>query len=472
MFPIVEIPEIVTHYSSYYEGVFSEQALLQFERYISGLIVSENKTVEGLNRFIVNPKRNQSSLNRLLNRSPFSLEALNKSRLQMLQSQPQTQYKAKKGVVSIDDTLLSHTSPGFEDIAYLYDHVQEGYTWAHNLVNVHYSDDQTDYPLMFELWKPVDLEQLELGLRELEIPLKASKEPLKQSAPKKWRNYLLGVWRRQAKKDKRVAQLYDTKLAIAQRLLENWCRIHPNLRLPITFDHWYTKPAFCRFIDKQLQRFYVGTLAGSDTVRLKTGVATLDQFAQRLKLEHGQALKTGNPPIFRKISFFFKGEKEIYYSYYRTHHIPRFGRQRLVINFRQPDLSDTPTFFISNQLKWHAKGITRIRRHRWPVEVYHEEGKVEGLDQYQVRNIQAISKHIAFVAIAYSILKLAQYDRSLHLKLQSQLKKTMLDGSAPQWRRNTQAQLLWSLGTFIAQGIDQGQTLADILTPLTAIYDF
>jgi hypothetical protein len=40
----------------------------------------------------------------------------------------------------------------------------------------------------------------------------------------------------------------------------------------------------------------------------------------------------------------------------------------LVINYRQADLSDTPTFFISNRLVWQAAGITRIRRHRWPVE--------------------------------------------------------------------------------------------------------
>jgi hypothetical protein len=51
-----------------------------------------------------------------------------------------------------------------------------------------------------------------------------------------------------------------------------------------------------------------------------------------------------------------------------------FGQQRLVINYRQADLSDNPTFYISNRLIWQAAGITRIRRHRWPVEVYHEEG--------------------------------------------------------------------------------------------------
>ena len=38
-----------------------------------------------------------------------------------------------------------------------------------------------------------------------------------------------------------------------------------------------------------------------------------------------------------------------------------------MINCRQADLSDKPTFFISNRLVWQAAGITRVRHHRWPV---------------------------------------------------------------------------------------------------------
>ena len=33
-------------------------------------------------------------------------------------------------------------------IAKLFDHVSESYVWAHDLVTLHYSDDDTDYPLL------------------------------------------------------------------------------------------------------------------------------------------------------------------------------------------------------------------------------------------------------------------------------------------------------------------------------------
>ncbi|HEY4722057.1 MAG TPA: hypothetical protein VII92_09440, partial [Anaerolineae bacterium] len=63
MLPLVEFPELVQHYAPYFTPVFSAEAWVEFERYISGLIVSENKTVEGINRLFVQESRNQSSLN-------------------------------------------------------------------------------------------------------------------------------------------------------------------------------------------------------------------------------------------------------------------------------------------------------------------------------------------------------------------------------------------------------------------------
>ena len=210
MVPLVAFPEIVEHYAPCFAEVFSAEALIQFKRYISGLIVSENKTVEGINRLFVHESRNQSSLNRLMTVSPFGLVGLNQARLAMLDSVPGTRLKPK-GVLSVDDTLLTHYGDQFEQIAKLYDHTEDRYVWAHNLVTLHYSDEQTDYPVLFELWRPADLATMEQGLRAAGIKLKESKQTLKSSEPAKWRQYLLGVWRRHQNQPEVVA-LYDSKL--------------------------------------------------------------------------------------------------------------------------------------------------------------------------------------------------------------------------------------------------------------------
>jgi hypothetical protein len=462
MLPLVAFPEIVEHYAPHFAEVFSAEALIQFKRYISGLIVSENKTVEGINRLFVHESRNQSSLNRLLTVSPFSLVELNQARLTMLESVPGTRFKPK-GVLSVDDTLLSHYGDQFEQIAKLYDPAEDRYVWAHNLVTLHYSDEQTDYPVLFELWRPADLATIEQGLRAAGIKLKESKQGLKRSEPAKWRQYLLGVWRRHQNKPE-VAVLYDSKLRIAERLLQQWVEGHPTLRLPVTFDSWYTQPGFCHFIDR-LGLPYVGTLTDESELLLKTGRERLDTFAERLKQQHLTAVKQDQAGVFQPVTIRFKGEKEQYYSYCQTHRVHNFGKVRLVINHRRADLSDNPLFFITNRLHWQAKGITQIRRHRWPVEVYHEEGKAEGLDQYQLREFEAIERHVAFVAVVYSLLRAAQQDRSLQQKLQGEL-KLELEGSVPFWRRATQASCLWSLAVFISAGLAQGQSLPQVMAPL------
>ena len=116
MFPLVEFPKLVEHYAPFFEEIFLAEAFVEFKRYISGLIVSENKTVDGINRLFVNENRNQSSLNRLMIKSPFDLDELNKARLKLLASLPGIRMKPK-GVLSTDDTLLVHSGQDFEQIA-------------------------------------------------------------------------------------------------------------------------------------------------------------------------------------------------------------------------------------------------------------------------------------------------------------------------------------------------------------------
>jgi hypothetical protein len=464
MIPITDFPMIVNHYEPFFEEVFSAEGMVQFKRYISGLLVSENKTIAGINQLFVNEKRAQSSLNRWLKNSPFSREKLNEARLEMLSSVPRTRMKKTRGVMSLDDSLLTHHGKEFEKIAKLWDHVSNSYVWAHNLVSLHYSDEQTDYPVDYQLWEPADLEKIECGLEEAGVSLKECKRQLKTTNPVKWRQYLLGVWGRKQHLPE-VAASYQSKLLIGQAMLTQWVKANPDLKLPVTFDSWYTKPAFCHYLHQTLQLPYVGTLNKSAQVVLRTGKQTLGEFAAALKAEHLAVVeKEPQHAVFQTITFRYKGQKETYYSYCRTHHIAKFGKQRLVINFRRDDLSDAPTFYISNRRRWQAKGITRIRRHRWPVEVFYEEGKAEGLDQYQLRDFEGINRHVALVAVVYSLLRAAQYDTVLQDNLQRQL-KIVLDGSAPFWRRATQADSLWHLASAISVGLLAGKSLTAILAP-------
>ena len=56
-------------------------------------------------------------------------------------------------------------------------------------------------------------------------------------------------------------------------------------------------------------------------------------------------------------------------------------------------------------------------------------------------DLTAIERHVAFVAVVYSLLRAAQHDTVFQDRLQREL-KLPLDGSAASWRRATQAQAL------------------------------
>ena len=145
---LLRYPKIVEAYSPHFEDLFSREGYVHFRRYLSGLLVSDNKTVEGMNRLFVLDRRNQSSCNRFLGCQNFDIDALHARRLSLLQSKEATRFKTNnEGVLSLDDTLLSHYGPKMENIYNLYDHVNGCYTLAHNLVSLHYSDDKTDYPI-------------------------------------------------------------------------------------------------------------------------------------------------------------------------------------------------------------------------------------------------------------------------------------------------------------------------------------
>lgn len=342
--------------------------------------------------------------------------------------------------------------------------------WAHNLVNLHYSDDQTDYPIDFQLWEPGDVEVLEAGLKSAGIKLRAGKYVLKEKDPKKWRSYLLGVWQRN-QKNERVQQIYKSKLIIGRDMIQKFFEQHPEHKptIPVTFDTWYTQPEFCAFLDKKVGVAYVGTLKDDAEIVVDKGSIPLSEFDDCLVLRHQRALQENKKPLFKPTTIKYKGEKETYYSYCHTHRIKCFGRIRLVISHRKEDLSDQPMFLVSNRKKWQAENLIRVRRHRWPVEVYHEEGKADGLDEYQVRSFEAIGKHIALVSVTYSLLRAAQHDNALLRKLRRNV-HTTLEGSAGACRRNTKAQALWALACFIQTALDQGQTLNDVMQPiLTAV---
>jgi uncharacterized membrane protein len=56
----------------------------------------------------------------------------------------------------------------------------------------------------------------------------------------------------------------------------------------------------------------------------------------------------------------------------------------------------------------------------------YEEGKAEGLDKYQLWDFSAVERHVAMVAVFYSLLRTDQHDPDLRNQPQGQLKVRLM----------------------------------------------
>ena len=248
-------------------------------------------------------------------------------------------------------------------------------------------------------------------------------------------------------------------------MLNQFVAQNAGLKLPVSFDSWFTKPWFCQHIDQVLKLPFVGGLTTKEQIILKEGEKkSLEDFVSQLKKQHSK-----ENPIFKKTVFKYKGKKTTYYTYHKVHRIKNFGRKLLMISFSKEDLSDKVRLFICNRHHWHAKKMAYVSRHRWPVEVFHQEGKAEGLDKYQLRNFKAIQRHYFMLVLVYSILQVARNDKPFLEQLQNNFKEN-LDGSIAHWRRLLKADNLVNFVNYLVLALKKGRSVESILQPfLTAI---
>jgi hypothetical protein len=453
MMVLFDFPSIVKQYAPYFESCFSPEGYLHFQKAVSGFIVSENKTLEAINRMFVQNARHQSSFNRFFGRQNFDLAKLNTARIRMLQSLAGTRFKPK-GVLSIDNSLLKHYGKHFDNIYYHFDYVHKCYRWAHDLVTLHYSDEQTDYPLLWQLWEPPDWDSVAEYLSQQGFTINNQKWEQRKEQPQQWRNYIRARYKDGRKKHPGVVDIYQTKNHIGFQLIEQFKNQHPDKNYPVVLDSGFSSAELCQDIKRKLGLDYVGSLREEQYInqpKTDIEIKLSDLVAQlRSQAQAGTGLQ--------KLTFKYQDKKQECYAYFANHRIRGFDKkQRLVISFLREDLSDRPSFTFTNRLDWYPSGILRIRRHRWPIETYHQEGKAEGLEDYQVRHLKAIQSYIALIVVAYSMLKCTLHDDALLSSIQQRL-QTEMGSTLPFLRRLMKAESLMLLLEHIFIQVQQGQS--------------
>jgi hypothetical protein len=200
-------------------------------------------------------------------------------------------------------------------------------------------------------------------------------------------------------------QQFRTKIDLGIELLEAAIQHKVPFRV-LLFDTWYLADELV-----SMARYH-----NKDWVSLLKKNRNLETNSFVLKDAAGQPIRLAGPHIavedlvplipptaYRAVTV---GDKT-YWTFTLAVRLPGLGKVRLVVSFKNAELTGTYAVLVSNRVDWHAQRILTLYVQRWPIETFYQDSKGHlGLDEYRMRNAEAIQKHWCLVFVAYSFLHL------------------------------------------------------------------
>lgn len=138
--PVIETPKELRISLEAYRDIFTKPQFNHFQNFITGLIVSDNKTIQEINDCFGN--RDQSSLNRFMTCSDWSEKEVEKIRMNQIKSK-----NISKGFMIIDPTMLHKTGKCMEKANYHYSGTTKEKEWGHLLVNSLFCNEKISFPI-------------------------------------------------------------------------------------------------------------------------------------------------------------------------------------------------------------------------------------------------------------------------------------------------------------------------------------
>lgn len=321
---------------------FGAPAFEHLKRYIVGLIVSENLTIEGINRIHIQSKH-PSSMNRFLTVGIWDDQEVNKERIQRLKAQGTLDGSVW---LIIDDTLTHKTGEKIEGVGFFWDHSEKKHVLAHNIVAVKCVNRKGEsHPLDFRLYLKKD-RCLEQGLT------------------------------------------FKTKIELARELIEYALSLGLDIQ-GVLFDSWFASKEFIEFLGNN-ELDWVTKLKSDRNIKIRGRYVRIDEFAAGLPKES-----------FRRITV----KKRIYQVFSKAVDLKGVGQVRILISYDNEAFSGDPAFFATNRIRWEGTRIINTYAKRWKIETFFRDSKQNlGLEDYQLRDLRGIKRHWYLIFLAYSLL--------------------------------------------------------------------
>ena len=389
MIPLIGVPATLAQGMSAYRDVFCREAGFEHvSRYISGLLLSKNKTLQGIHAQQVY-REGKAVSRRAMHEAVF--EARWDSEVLMQQHRRQVGLRHQgcgREIISLDWTL-SHHEEGehIYGVKRSYDYVNHCMSRYQTVVTGVIANGQQIDGIAVEVQLP-DFREAERGyLRMTAQPSYEQMEQVKQRLLE-----LLHYHKNRLAYRKRTEMVVDLVRQIEAE------KQFP--QADYAFDNGVLTLELTQLIEAS-GKHWVSEIECSRLILWNGQWRRVDAVATELRQAH--------PESFRPLQVRCRnGEVKSFWAFTKTLRLKRYGRKRLVIVHQQSDLSDAPRFLLSDALHWESARMIQTWSYRWACEIFHEFCKqVAGFEAAQVRNQEAVKRHFRLSCVAQSLLQQA-----------------------------------------------------------------
>jgi hypothetical protein len=388
MFPILTIPTVISDVFAQYRDVFCRNEGFEWvSRYVTGLLLSPNKTLQGIYDLQVFPDREHPPSRRAMHEAVFesgwSSEQFATRHRQVIARD----YRGRgRVVISLDWTFAHHErGPKIYAVKKGYDYVQQGMRQYQTVLTAVVANQERFDGIETVVQAPSFEKEEKAYLEATDQSQYDSQEAVLQR--------LIELLSYEAHR-----RAYQTRtdlfLALVMQLEEEGH--FPDA--DYVFDHGVLSRPVTKYIEER-GKYWLSELEKSRNINWKGEWRRVDTVADELRRSHPEAFRQHTATLRN-------GTTRTCWIFSKVVRLKRYGKRRLFIVHDESDLRDSPQYLVTNALHWEGTKAIQTWSYRWTSEIFHEFGKqCTGFEAAQVRKEEAVNRHFQLSCVAQSILQ-------------------------------------------------------------------
>lgn len=375
MLPICGVPTTIQQGLAPYRDLFCrDEGFAHISRYLTGLILSPNKTLQGI--YDLQVWDTESPSRRAMHAAVFAAQ-WDAEALMPRHRAVVAQEHGRRGreIISLDWTRAHHEGgPKIYGVTKSYDYVERRMARFQTVVTAVIANRA--------LVDGIEVRVQASNVRE------AEEEYLRATGQERYEQ--LGQARERLLEllhHLRHRREYKKRTEIVVEIVEQIEREGHFPEAHYAFDNGVLTVELTRWLERQ-GKHWVSEVEGSRNILWRGQWRRIDEVAAALRLTA--------PQSFRPFQVHCRsGETKTFWAFTKTMRLRRYGRKRIVIVHEREDLTDVPRFLLTAALHWESGRIIETWTFRWTAELFHAFGKQgTGLEAAQVRTEEAVNRHL------------------------------------------------------------------------------